>query len=648
LGLLVLFAVRGRDIYEIFTNCLAHFYAAGCQLIFRIFPITIWAFGMKPIFEMLCVGAAIFMLRVLAAFLRERKSLSPERMKVYFTKFNPVKRRGELIVMNSENCVQKSAVATGKRAALIVAAAALLTLPLHGQQTATGDSAGTSGTAGQQASAASQQTDQEIVQELAAMKKRIEQLEAELKQHVSAEQPTTVVQSAKATTPATPPATPVPAAEAEAVLPQASAPEKPGKEVPFAFADWTWLNGAPRTKTPAFDSKFFTPEVRVDASYIYDFNHPKDDTIGGSSEVFRSDEVQITDLAVGGDFHYDNVRGRILTQFGLYSTATPRNDASPARGQWDLADAYRYISEGYGGYHLNALHGINIDAGIFSSYIGLFSFYNFDNWAYQPSYVSSNTPWFFNGVRVQIFPTAHLKIEPWFINGWQSYGRFNGRPGVGGQILWRPKGWISVIGNQYALGEDALNTPGRVRYHTDDSVEVKYYDHPEKFLSKAAFSLTGDLGCEHGGGVSCAGDSAKGPKQDFIGFMLYNRFWFDKDKFGFTVGGGKINNPGRYLVLLPPINGATAASGTPYFTENPGDPFKAWDISETFDYMPSQYITFRWEFDHRAANVPYFSGQGGITPPGGNTGAPGSLVPGFAPDLVKDENRLNLAILVKF
>jgi hypothetical protein len=50
-----------------------------------------------------------------------------------------------------------------------------------------------------------------------------------------------------------------------------------------------------------------------------------------------------------------------------------------------------------------------------------------------------------------------------------------------------------------------------------------------------------------------------------------------------TLGGGQINNPGRYLVLLPPINGATAASGTPYFTENPGDPYKAWDVSGTFD-----------------------------------------------------------------
>jgi hypothetical protein len=425
---------------------------------------------------------------------------------------------------------------------------------------------------------------------------------------------------------------------------------------PFAFADFTWLNGNARTKESPMDTKFFTPEIRADVDYVYSFNHPSDDTIGGSSEVFRSDEVHVTQLGVGGDFHYDNVRARLMTQFGLYSETTPRNDASPARGQWNLADAYRYVSEAYGGYHFNVLHGINVDAGIFMSYIGLFSYYNFDNWAYQPSYVSSNTPWFFNGVRVQIFPTEHLKIEPWFVNGWQSYGRFNARPGFGMQILWRPNGWFSILGNQYALGEDALNTPGRVRYHTDDSMEVKYYDNQEKFLSKAAFSLTGDLGCEHGGGVSCAGNSKKGPKQDFLGFMFYNRFWFNRDKYGLTLGGGKINNPGRYLVLLPPINGATAASGTPYFTENPGDQFKAWDASGTFDYMPSQYITFRWEFDHRAANVPYFSGPGGITPTScptpviGNNicGSPGAFVPGFTPDLKKIENRIDLAILVKF
>jgi hypothetical protein len=63
--------------------------------------------------------------------------------------------------------------------------------------------------------------------------------------------------------------------------------------------------------------------------------------------------------------------------------------------------------------------------------------------------------------------------------------------------------------------------------------------------------------------------------------------------------------------------------------------------------MPSQFVTFRFEYDHRAANVPYFAGPGGITPAGGNAGAPGSLVPGFVPDLRKRENRFNLALLVK-
>jgi Putative beta-barrel porin-2, OmpL-like. bbp2 len=315
---------------------------------------------------------------------------------------------------------------------------------------------------------------------------------------------------------------------------------------------------------------------------------------------------------------------------------TPRNDASPGRGQWQLDNAYRYVSEAYGGYHIDALNGINIQAGVFMSYIGLWSYYNFDNWTYQPSYVSSNTPWFFNGLRVQIFTSDKLKIEPWFINGWQSYGRFNNRPGVGVQILWRR---FSIVGNQY-YGADTLGSPDRTRIHTDDSVMVKYHDDPGGFLDKAAASLTVDAGCERGGGVSCS-------SQYFLGFMAYNRLWFARDRFGLTVGGGLITNPGRYLVLLPPINGATAFSGTPYFTENPGDPFRAWDMQLTGDYVPRPFVTFRLEFNHRVASVPYFSGPGGLTPPGGNTGAPGSAVDGFTPDLVKSENRLTFAMMVK-
>jgi hypothetical protein len=422
------------------------------------------------------------------------------------------------------------------------------------------------------------------------------------------------------------------------------------KEAPFP-GDWTWLNSNGRVVDFPMTTKYFTPEFRADVNYTLDYNHPSDDTLGGSTETFRSDEIQVEQLSFGGDIRIDNVRGRFLTMYGMFATTTPRNDGSVNRGQWNLADAYRYVSEAWGGYHWNVNHGLNLDGGIFVSYIGLFSYYNADNWTYQPSFVSSNTPWFFNGLRVQWYPTKNLKIEPWFINGWQSYARYNGKPGLGGQILWRPKPYLDFVWNNYGLGEDAAGFPGRSRLHADYSAQVKVYDKPKQFLDKIAFTVTGDLGCEYGGGpasfasangalnpqglspetgttdtynggVNCHNSKNGRPKQMFAGWMMYNRYWFKKDRYAITLGGGQMNNPGRYLTLLPPIDGATAVTGTPYYTENGGDRAQMHDGTITFDYMPSQYITFRAETGYRYSDTPYWSGRGGITPPGGNNGSP--------------------------
>ena len=345
----------------------------------------------------------------------------------------------------------------------------------------------TSAAANQQPSATDQPISPAILKELEAMRHRIDELEAELKAQKTAQASTEKPGLVTAAFPVKPAeaaasdsvATFSSSSQAAAMASDQKKPIIPAKQEPFSDADWTWLNGNPRTKEIFWDTKFFTPEIRADMNYVVDFNHPTDHSIGGSSELFRSSEVQLEQFGVGGDFHYDNVRARLMTQFGMYSATTPRNDPSPGHGQWDLVSAYRYVSEAYGGYHFDVMHGVNVDAGIFLSYIGLFSYYNFDNWAYQPSYVSSNTPWFFNGVRVQIFPTAHLKIEPWFINGWQAYASANHRPGLGGQIKWTPRPWINIISNNYGLGRDDLFIPNRRRIHTDNSVEVKYFDRPD-------------------------------------------------------------------------------------------------------------------------------------------------------------------------
>jgi hypothetical protein len=433
------------------------------------------------------------------------------------------------------------------------------------------------------------------------------------------------VAAAPAPAPVAPPATPAVVQTVPTALQAPDATEGVDNVTPFAFGDFTWLNGSPRNHQPVFDTKFFTPDIRLDTSFIEERAHPADHTIVGSTEAFRSGEVQLEQVSFGGDFHYDNVRARFLSMFGLFATTTPRNDASADVGQWDLRDAYRYLSEANAGYHFDVSHGLNIDAGIFVSYIGLFSYYNYDNWTYQPSYVSSNTPWFFNGIRIQWFPTNTLKIEPWIINGWQSYARFNGHMGFGGQILWMPNDSLKLVFNNYGIGEDNLGLPHTERIHTDDSIEVKYWENKDNGAgpSKMAFSYTVDWGCQYGGGLNCTG----GPnRSEFFGMMLYDRVWFDHDRYAITLGGGFMSNPGRYLTLLPPINGADAVSGSPYFTENPGQTANMWDTTLNLQYMPKEWITFWTEVGYRHSNVPYFSGPGGVTPPGGNNGSPANYV----------------------
>ena len=507
--------------------------------------------------------------------------------------------------------------------------------------------------------------------------------------------------------------TPKPAAPALASVAPVAVPKisealqepEPGPEndtqTPWANVGYVgWMNGTSREKSPIFDTKFFTPEVRLDINYLQSLNRPSDHTIDGSTEEFRSGEFQIEQVSLGGDFHWDNVRARFLSMFGMFATTTPRNDASSAVGQWQLSDAYRYFSEANAGYHFDVNHGLNVDAGVFVSYVGLFSYYNFDNWTYQPSFVSSNTPWFFNGLRVQWWPTQDLKIEPWLINGWQSYAKFNRHPGFGGQILWIPNENLKLVFNTYSIGQDNLNCQANnnngqgtidtlcqpqnggnpnaaagsfvgagppvnyanvTRFHEDDSVLVKYYDAKGQGgagVSKMAFSLTWDFGCEYGGGVHCTA----GPnKEEFLGVMLYDRTWFHNDLYAITLGGGFMNNPGRYLALTPPINGATAATGSPYFTQQPGQKLYQWDSQLNLQYMPKDWITWWTEVTFRHSSVPYWSGQGGITPPGGNNGSPASCVGGGAdaatgqcssgdwfPDLRTREIVLGGGVMVKF
>ncbi|MGL2967048.1 outer membrane beta-barrel protein [Flavobacterium sp. XGLA_31] len=425
-------------------------------------------------------------------------------------------------------------------------------------------------------------------------------------------------------------------------------------KIPFDGMDMTWQNGSDRrTAPPVLATKYFTGSVMLDINYTHSFNNPIDNTVVGSTALARNNEFQVSSANLGGDFTYENARGRIMMQLGTRSTVVPRNDYSVYRGQYQLDNVYRYLSEAYAGYHFDKWYGINVDAGMFMSYIGLNSYYQVENWEYQASFTSDNTPWFFNGLRVQVFPTQHLKIEGWLINGWQSYGKFNSMPGLGGNVTWCPNEAVKVLTNDY-YGTDAAGLKNRIRFHSDNSLLVRYYNQPKaKGISRAAFSTTFDIGFESGDGVRGFNGNSETPSQYFLSGMVYNRVWFNKNKMAWTIGGGYMTNPGRYLVLyptgdaspLPNPNNPTQTAGTHPFSANPGDKFKGWDCSTNFDFMPNQSITFRVELVHREASVPYFAGSGGVTSPTGYTTTP--LPSDWQPDLVKMENRILFAVLFR-
>jgi hypothetical protein len=62
---------------------------------------------------------------------------------------------------------------------------------------------------------------------------------------------------------------------------------------PFAFADFTWLNGNSRQSTPVLDTKYFTGQFQIDSNYVYSFHRPSDHSLSGSTNSGRTNEIQV-------------------------------------------------------------------------------------------------------------------------------------------------------------------------------------------------------------------------------------------------------------------------------------------------------------------------------------------------------------------
>jgi hypothetical protein len=475
---------------------------------------------------------------------------------------------------------------------------------------------------GAQAAPTSQEV-QALRTEVGELQRRLAQLEAKLAAFSSTAPSATPPVAASAFVEPRPSA----AGQTEAAPAQAATEKPAGKPAPFAFGDFTWMNGQSRQKSQPLSNSFATVNLYLDTYYGYSFNQPRDNTIVGSGAVGRNTEWQINNATIGIETNYKNVIGKITLQTGNQLAVTQDQDGTVNRGRNLTVANNKYIGEALAGYHFDKLNGINVEAGYFYSYIGLESYLLAENWNYNRSFVSDFTPFYFSGARIQIYPTDKIKIEPWVMNGYQTFGKWSKNNAVGLSNYWRPRESLGFVANFY-FGTDTKDDPHRKRFHHDDSILFRYLNRPGSLgISKMALSLNNHFGTEFDG-VS----PFPGRKTYMLGSSFANRIWFKRDTLAWSFRAEGVTNPGRYLALLPTVNG---------FPPGPDNySLKLWDLTSTIDILPTDFLAFRLEFISRHSNVPYFAGRGGTTSIDGFQGTPGL----FTPDVSKHENRLTFAI----
>ena len=384
-----------------------------------------------------------------------------------------------------------------------------------------------------------------------------------------------------------PPAPPPPAAE-------------PASTEPFAWGDFTWLNGAsradhqasstPSTSRRSSTSTRTTPTRSTTPSTTPSSARRRPRATTSSSSRSSASAVTSTSATCAAGSSSSTARAR------------PRCRATISRvnrGQFDLLTVYRYLSEAYAGYHFNKLHGINLDVGLFFSYVGLFSYTQFENWGYQASFTSDNTPWFFNGARLQIFPTDRLKVELWLINGWQTYGKFNELPGVGYQIRYAPREWMKLRVQRLRRHRHA--GPSRAR-------PLPQRQQPPRSLLQPSAARTGSAAApSRSPSISASSRATASRRSRGSGTrgQLHQRHAVRaglRQRHGLQQAlvleePSRLDGRRRLHPQPRPLSGAGAhgvAAST--FDTNPGTKFDGWDLSTNVSAgIPTENITFRLE-----------------------------------------------------
>jgi hypothetical protein len=409
------------------------------------------------------------------------------------------------------------------------------------------------------------------------------------------------------------------------VVTAAMAPEKPLdlREPPFGEFDFDWMNGNNTQPLSLLGMGPVTWSLYVDTYFAWQLREPIDHTIFPTTTAPRHDEISLNLAHLGVDVTgLDGPIGRLYLQYGSIVETIAGQDTTTTRGFYLTNRLLQYVQQAAAGWHFHWLHGTNAELGIFPSYVGLESYLPEENWSYTHAFVSDATPYYFFGLRAQVFPSARLKVELWIVNGWQTFGEWHEARAGGYLWNWRPLAWLSLVNSVYA-GQEAQGDPASLRVYSDNNVQVRYWHRSDnRFLRSLAFTLVADVGYER------RGNATSGP----IGGASLAHRWDWTERWKSTLRSDFLYDATQAISPRFPVGAAYPWRGT--------NPFFAAGLTATLDYWPSPWLLMRVEYTHRIANQPLFTGPGGITGPGGLLPMTPAAAATFSPDLRRTDDRV--------
>lgn len=400
------------------------------------------------------------------------------------------------------------------------------------------------------------------------------------------------------------------------------------REPPLGEFDFTWMNGSNPQPASLLVMGPVTWSLYVDTYFAWQFHAPADHTIFPTTTAPRHNEIALNLAHLGIELTgLDGPIGRLYLQYGSIVETIAGQDTTTTRGFFLTNRLLQYVQQAAVGWHFHALHGINLELGIFPSYVGLESYLPEENWTYTHAMMADATPYYFFGLRGQLFLTRRFKLELWLVNGWQTFGQWHEARAGGYLWNWRPREWVSLVNSIY-VGQEAQGDPGSLRAYSDNNLQVRYYKGRSRYLRSLAWSLVADFGWEH---------REDAPSGVIVGVTLTHRFeWSERWKS--TVRGDILYDQTQAITPKFPVGAAYPWPGK--------DALLVGGVSATVDYWLSAWILTRLEYSHREANQPLFSGSGGITGPGGRLPTAATL-PTFIPDLRQRDDRLVLNVTLR-